>query len=54
MDSQEPQNRKKKGDKAKEKREHNGGYSQKHVRLQEALKEKRGRNPATPQEKKKG
>jgi len=35
------QDRKKKGDKAKEKYERNGGYSQKHVRLAEALAEKR-------------
>ena len=34
--------RRKKSDKAKEKFERNGGYSQKHVRLQEALAEKRG------------
>jgi hypothetical protein len=33
--------RRKKSDKAKEKFERNGGYSQKHVRLQEAAAEKR-------------
>ena len=33
--------RKKKDDKAKEKYERNGGFSQKHVRLVEALAEKR-------------
>ena len=33
--------RKKKADKAKEKYERNGGFSQKHVRLVEALAEKR-------------
>lgn len=33
--------RSKKDDKAKEKYERNGGYSQKHVRLAEALAEKR-------------
>jgi len=33
--------RKKKGDKAKEKYERNGGFSQKHIRLTEALKEKK-------------
>jgi hypothetical protein len=33
--------RKKKGDKAKETYERNGGFSQKHVRLVEALAEKR-------------
>lgn len=33
--------RKKKDDKAKEKYERNGGFSQKHVRLAEALAEKR-------------
>ncbi len=33
--------RKKKSDKAKEKYERNGGFSQKHVRLQAALAEKR-------------
>ena len=35
------QDRKRKGDKAKEKYERNGGYSQKHIRLVEALEEKR-------------
>jgi len=33
--------RKKKGDKAKEKYERNGGFTQKHIRLTEALKEKK-------------
>jgi hypothetical protein len=33
--------RKKKSDKAKEKFARNGGYSQKHVRITEALQEKR-------------
>lgn len=33
--------RRKKSDKAKEKFERNGGYSQKHVRIAEALAEKR-------------
>jgi len=35
------QERRNKGDKAKEKYERNGGYSQKHIRLVEALAEKR-------------
>ena len=33
--------RNKKDDKAKEKHERNGGYSQKHVRMMEAMAEKR-------------
>ena len=40
--------RKKKSDKAKEKFERNGGFSKKHVRLAEALAEKRkGARPAS-------
>ena len=38
--------RKKKSDKAKEKFERNGGFSKKHVRLAEALAEKRKARPA--------
>lgn len=37
--------RKKKSDKAKEKYERNGGYSQKHVRAMEALAERRAAKP---------
>ena len=37
--------RKKKDDKAKEKHERNGGFSQKHVRLAEALAAKRAALP---------
>lgn len=37
--------RKKKDDKAKEKYERNGGFSQKHVRLAAALAEKRASKP---------
>ena len=37
--------RKKKDDKAKEKYERNGGFSQKHVRLAEAVAEKRATAP---------
>lgn len=40
MDCPDPK-RRKKSDKAKEKFERNGGFSQKHVRLTEALLEKR-------------
>ncbi len=47
MDSQ----RRKKSDKAKEKYERNGGFSQKHVRLQAAVAEKRA--AAASQSKKK-
>lgn len=43
MDGPDPK-RKKKSDKAKEKYDRNGGFSQKHVRLQEALQEKRNKN----------
>jgi hypothetical protein len=39
--------RKKKDDKAKEKYERNGGFSQKHVRLQQAAAEKRAAKPAS-------
>ena len=41
MDNNTQEKRRKKDDKAKEKHERNGGYSQKHVRLAEALAEKR-------------
>ncbi len=40
MDGPDPK-RKKKSDKAKETYERNGGFSQKHVRIQESLQEKR-------------
>jgi hypothetical protein len=39
--------RNKKDDKAKEKYERNGGFSQKHVRLMEAMAEKRTTSGAT-------
>ena len=39
--------RNKKDDKAKEKYERNGGFSQKHVRLMEAMVEKRATGAAT-------
>jgi hypothetical protein len=39
--------RKKKDDKAKEKYERNGGFSQKHVRLAAAAAEKRAAKPAS-------
>jgi hypothetical protein len=39
--------RSKKDDKAKEKYERNGGFSQKHVRLMEAMAEKRATGAAT-------
>lgn len=39
--------RKKKDDKAKEKYERNGGFSQKHVRLAAAVAEKRLSKPAS-------
>ncbi len=46
MDFHGKTDRKKKSDKAKEKRERHGGYSQKHVRLQAALAEKKGTTTA--------
>lgn len=45
MDYKEPKERKKKSDKAKEKFERNGAYSQKHVRQKEALAEKKATRP---------
>ncbi len=55
MDGPDPK-RNKKSDKAKEKHERNGAFSQKHVRLQEALQEKRaasGKPPKSGTQKKK-
>lgn len=49
MDYNGKTERKKKSDKAKEKHERNGGFSQKHVRIQAALAETRanqGKKPA--------
>jgi hypothetical protein len=43
--------RSKKDDKAKEKYERNGGFSQKHVRLMEAMAEKRATGAATKPKK---
>jgi hypothetical protein len=43
--------RNKKSDKAKETYERNGGFSQKHVRLMEAMAEKRGGSAVTPPQK---
>lgn len=40
MDDPPNAKRQKKSDKAKEKYERNGGFSQKHIRIQEALREK--------------
>jgi hypothetical protein len=40
--------RKKKDDKAKEKHERNGGFSKKHVRIAEALAEKRAAGGKPP------
>ena len=47
MDYKEPKELRKKSDKAKEKFERNGGYSQKHVRLMEAVVENKAvrKNP---------
>jgi len=38
---EDPRPRKKKGEKAKEKYERNGGFTKKHIRIAEALKEKK-------------
>jgi hypothetical protein len=43
--------RKKKSDKAKEKYEHTGGFSQKHVRLAEALAERKNWSKKNDKEK---
>jgi hypothetical protein len=45
MDNPPNADRKKKSDKAKEKFARNGGYSQKHVRIAEALAEKKAQGP---------
>jgi hypothetical protein len=38
-----PKERRKKSDKAREKKERNGGFSQKHVRYVEEIKKKKGK-----------
>jgi len=50
MDFSVPDKRRKKKDKAKEKHDRNGGFTQKHVRLTEATQEK---NSTKPKPKKK-
>ncbi len=47
MDDKDPK-RRKKADKAKDKYARNGGFSQKHVRLQEAIVEKNTHKPKKP------
>ena len=44
--------RHKKSDKAKEKHDRNGGFSSKHVRMAEALREKKGAKPKDSSQKK--
>ena len=51
MDGPDPK-RRKKSDKAKEKYELNGGFTQKHIRLQQTLMESRSKLPATNTDKK--
>lgn len=45
MDYNEPKERRKKSDKAKDKMKRNGTYSQKHVRQVEAVVEKKSQKP---------
>ena len=52
MDGPDPK-RRKKSDKAKEKYALNGGFTQKHVRLQQSLIESRSKLPAQHTDKKK-
>ena len=51
MDYPDPK-RRKKSDKAKEKYERNGGFSQKHVRLSEEIQTKRSTNAPNKNNKK--
>ena len=51
MDFSVPDKRRKKKDKAKEKHDRNGGFSQKHVRTVEATHEKASTKPTKPKKK---
>jgi hypothetical protein len=51
MDFSVPDKRRKKKDKAKEKHDRNGGFSQKHVRAVEAKQEKNATKATKPKKK---